>query len=155
MPNQRWVRTLEGEHLRGRRVRDTRPEVALRRAVHRLGLRFRLQQKVTSRCTADFVLPRYRIAVFVDGCFWHGCPDHTPAEFRGPNAALWKDKIRANRDRDRRNTSQATASGWTVVRVWECEIGRDAERAARRVAEAVRSNREGCIEPLASVGDEG
>lgn len=69
-------------------------------------------------------------AVFVDGCFWHGCPDHTPNEFRGPNAALWQEKIQTNRERDQRNTAQATAAGWTVVRIWECEISRDVEGAA-------------------------
>ncbi|MFD5711142.1 hypothetical protein ACFWHW_12225 [Streptomyces pharetrae] len=102
-PNQQCVATAEGEHLRGRRVRDTKPEVALRKAVHRLGLRFRLHKRVAPRCTADFVLPRYHLAVFVDGCFWHGCPDHSPAKFRGPNAALWQEKIEANKKRDRRD----------------------------------------------------
>ncbi|MEV5869931.1 DNA mismatch endonuclease Vsr [Streptomyces sp. SID4934] len=135
-PLLQWVATPEGEHLRGRRVRDTKPEVALRKAVHRLGLRFRLQRKVAPRCTADFVLPRHRTAVFVDGCFWHGCPDHTPKQFKGPNAELWQSKIEANRERDRRNTAQTAAAGWTVVRVWECEIRRDVEGAARRVAES-------------------
>ncbi|MFG2476598.1 very short patch repair endonuclease [Streptomyces fagopyri] len=139
-PDRRWVATAEGEHLRGRRVRDTKPEIALRKAVHRLGLRFRLQRRVAPRCTADFVLPRYRVAVFVDGCFWHGCPDHSPKEFRGPNAGLWQEKLETNRKRDRRNTGQATAAGWTVVRIWECEIRRDVERAAQRVAETTDSN---------------
>ncbi|MEW2046593.1 very short patch repair endonuclease [Streptomyces sp. NPDC005476] len=133
-PDQQWVATAEEEHLRGRRVKDTKPEVALRRAVHRLGLRFRLHKRVAPRCTADFVLPRYHLAVFVDGCFWHGCPDHSPAEFRGPNAALWQEKIETNKKRDRRNTEQAAAAGWTVIRVWECEIRRDVQGAAERVA---------------------
>ncbi|MFJ3775289.1 very short patch repair endonuclease [Streptomyces sp. NPDC090075] len=138
-PDRRWVATAEGEHLRGRRVRDTKPEVALRKAVLRLGLRFRLQQRVAPRCTADFVLPRHHVAVFVDGCFWHGCPDHSPAEFRGPNAALWEKKIETNRERDRRNTAQAAAAGWTVVRIWECKIRRNVEATAQRVAETAAS----------------
>jgi DNA mismatch endonuclease (patch repair protein) len=138
-PDQQWVATAEGEHLRGRPVRDTKPEIALRKAVHRLGLRFRLQRRVAPRCRADFVLPRHHVAVFVDGCFWHGCPDHSPKEFRGPNAALWQEKLETNRERDRRNTAQATAAGWTVVRIWECEIRRDVERAAQRVAETTDS----------------
>ncbi|MFF7334140.1 hypothetical protein [Streptomyces sp. NPDC008150] len=70
------VSTGEGKHVRGRCVRDTAPEVALRRTVHRLGLRCRLQLRVGTRCTADFVLPRCYIAVFVDGCFWHSCSTH-------------------------------------------------------------------------------
>ncbi|MFE9330445.1 hypothetical protein [Streptomyces sp. NPDC006925] len=53
------------------------------------------------------MLPRYRIAVFVDGCFWHGCPEHCPAEFQGPNSLLWQEKITANRKRDQRNTMEA------------------------------------------------
>lgn len=137
-PDQQWVATAEGEHLRGRRVRDTKPEVALRKAVHRLGLRFRLQQRVAPRCTADFVLPRYHVAVFVDGCFWHGCPIHGPKAFRGPNADRWTDKIEANRARDRRNTEAAKASGWNVVRIWECEVRTSAEEAALKVAAECR-----------------
>ncbi|MFH8557276.1 very short patch repair endonuclease [Streptomyces celluloflavus] len=133
-----WVSTTKSEHLRGRRARDTKPEVTLRKAVHRLGLRFRLQRRVARRCPADFVLPRYRIAVFVDGCFWHGCPEHCPAEFQDPNALLWQEKIAANRKRDQRNTMEATEAGWTVVRIWECEIRRDTAGAAQRVATVAR-----------------
>lgn len=131
-----WVSTHEGEHLRGRRVRDTAPERSLRSAVHRLGLRFRLHRKVAPRCTADFVLPKHRVAVFVDGCFWHGCPEHRPRRFQGPNARLWSEKIAANAARDLRNTEAVQAAGWVVVRVWECEIRRDADAAAQRVASA-------------------
>jgi DNA mismatch endonuclease (patch repair protein) len=138
----KWVSTELSGHLRGRRVRDTKPEVVLRHAVHRLGLRFRLQRKVAARCTADFVLPRYGVAVFVDGCFWHGCPVHGPKTFRGPNAALWEAKIETNKERDRRNTAAAEAAGWTVVRVWECEIRADVERAALSVARRCDQTRE-------------
>lgn len=129
-----WVSTREGEHLRGRRVRDTAPERSLRSAVHRLGFRFRLHRKVAARCTADFVLPKHHVAVFVDGCFWHGCPEHGPRRFQGPNARLWAEKIAANGARDLRNTEAAQAVGWVVVRIWECEIRRDADAAAQRVA---------------------
>lgn len=129
-----WVSTEKGGHLRGRRVRDTAPEVALRRAVHRLGLRFRLQRRLVPRCTVDFVLPRYGVAVFVDGCFWHGCPVHGPTVFRGPNAPLWTKKIETNKARDRRNTEAIEAAGWTVIRIWECRIRADVEQAALSVA---------------------
>ncbi|MGP4113650.1 very short patch repair endonuclease [Streptomyces sp. 4N509B] len=134
----RWISTDKGQHLRGRKVRDTKPEIALRQAVHRLGLRFRLHRRVTDRCTADLVFPRYGVAVFVDGCYWHGCPHHGPAVFRGPNAALWREKIETNRERDRRNTEAAQAAGWTVIRVWECEIRRDVEQSALDVARKCR-----------------
>lgn len=133
-----WTPTAEGAHLRGRRTRNTGAEVALRRAVHALGLRFRLHRRVAPGCTPDFILPRMRVAVFVDGCFWHGCPDHSPTQFRGPNAALWEAKLATNRARDERTTAAARAAGWTVLRVWECEVRRDAPSAARRVADAGR-----------------
>jgi DNA mismatch endonuclease (patch repair protein) len=82
------------------------------------------------------------VAVFVDGCFWHGCPDHSPAEFKGPNAESWRHKISTNRgrDRDRRNDELLTAARWTVIRVWECEIRRDPAGAALRVASTTRNS---------------
>ncbi|GAA1225606.1 DNA mismatch endonuclease Vsr [Kitasatospora nipponensis] len=134
------MRTAKSEHLKGRRTKNTAPEVALRSAVHRLGLRFRLQRRVAPRCTADFVLPRYHVAVFVDGCFWHGCPEHGPREFRGANAQLWAEKIATNKARDERNTEAARTSGWVVVRVWECEVRRDPNQAALRIATTVEAH---------------
>jgi DNA mismatch endonuclease (patch repair protein) len=131
-----WTPTIKGQHLRGRRTRNTRPELALRSAVHGLGLRFRIHQTVTPRCTPDFVLPRYRLAVFVDGCFWHGCPAHSPARFHGPNAERWERKLATNRERDRRNNQAAEKAGWQVVRLWECEVRTDAAAAADRVLAA-------------------
>jgi DNA mismatch endonuclease (patch repair protein) len=131
-----WVSTAKGEHLRGRRTRNTRPEVELRRAVHAAGLRFRLHRTVVARCTPDFVLPRWRLAVFVDGCFWHGCPEHSPAEFKGPNAQRWRQKLDQNQARDRRNDALLANEGWRVIRIWECEIRRDVGIAARRVCHA-------------------
>lgn len=142
-----WESTEEGAHLRGRRTRDTGPELALRRAVHALGLRFRLHRTVVRRCTPDFVLPRWRLAVFVDGCFWHGCPDHSPVRFRGPNAARWEAKIITNRARDERNSAAVREAGWKVLRVWECAVRRDVHAAARRVLEAARQ-----VEPQKSPG---
>jgi DNA mismatch endonuclease (patch repair protein) len=131
-----WVSTPWSAQLRGRRVRDTEPEKTLRSAVHALGLRFRLHRKVAPRCTADFVLPRHSVAVFVDGCFWHGCPSHGTRHFRGPNALRWEAKITTNMERDARNTEAARDAGWTVVRIWECEVRADAGRAAQRIAHA-------------------
>jgi len=138
--SREWVPTDKGAHLRGRVTRNTRPEVELRRAVHALGLRFRLHRRVVAQCTPDFVLPRWKVAVFVDGCFWHGCPDHSPAEFKGPNAESWRQKISTNRGRDRRNDGLLTAAGWTVIRVWECEIRRVAAGAGHRVASTARNS---------------
>lgn len=133
-----WQSTSKGEHLRGRKTRNTVPEVRLRSAVHRLGLRYRLHTRLAKGCTPDFVLPRWRTAVFVDGCFWHGCPAHSPAEFRGPNAALWTAKLAMNRERDERTSRTAVDAGWKVVRIWECEIKVDVRAAAERVWSVAR-----------------
>lgn len=128
-----WVSTLAGAHLVSRPSRDTRPEISLRRAVHRRGLRFRLHRRVVPGTSVDFVLPRHRLAVYVDGCFWHGCPWHGPSEFRGPNAALWRSKMAENRSRDERNNVALGIAGWRVLRVWECEIRADPEACADRI----------------------
>lgn len=133
-----WVSTEKGAHLRGRRNRNTKAEVELRRAVHALGLRFRVQRTVAPRCTPDFVLPRWRLAVFVDGCFWHGCPQHSPQQFRGPNAELWQEKLDTNRRRDERNNRAVEQAGWRVLRIWECKVRRDVQAAARTVEQTAR-----------------
>ena len=129
-----WISTPQGAHLRGRRTRNTKPEVELRKAVHALGLRFRLHQQLVGRCTPDFVLPRWQLAVFVDGCFWHGCPQHSPRQFKGPNAARWEAKLATNQARDQRNNALLEEAGWRVLRVWECEVRRDVEGVAQLVA---------------------
>lgn len=129
-----WVSTAKGAHLRGRVKQHTKPEVVLRRALHATGARFRLHPRLAKGCTPDLVLPRRRLAVFVDGCWWHSCPRHgrkTP--FTGPNAELWAAKMARNKQRDHMATELAEALGWTVVRVWECEVTADADAAARRV----------------------
>ncbi len=129
---EQWVSTGAGSHLAGRKRESTAPEVLLRKAVHAVGGRFRLHPRIAKGCTPDFVLPRRRIAVFVDGCFWHGCPEHgrkTP--WTGPNAALWEAKMRRNAERDKRSTELAEEHGWHVVRVWECSVQDDATAVAR------------------------
>ncbi|MCX5118571.1 very short patch repair endonuclease [Micromonospora sp. NBC_00362] len=133
-----WVATAEGAHLRGRRTRDTEPEIALRRAVHALGLRFRLGRTLVNRYRPDMTFPGPRVAAFVDGCFWHGCPQHGPSRFKGPNAERWAMKIATNRARDQRVDAELNEAGWRVVRVWECEVRRGVGEAARRVAAEVR-----------------
>ena len=140
MPADRqWTATDAGAHLRGRKNRDTRPEMALRRLVHHRGMRYRVNQRVLGRCRPDLVFSGPRVAVFVDGCYWHGCPEHGPTQFRGPNADLWRQKIRTNRERDRRNDDELAEAGWTVLRVWECELKRNVESAAEQVERLVRS----------------
>lgn len=99
--------------------RDTAPELAVRRELHRRGRRFFVDRQVSRRCRVrpDLVFPRARVAVFVDGCFWHHCEEHT--HLPKANAELWRRKLLANRQRDARNQAILTAEGWRVVRSWE------------------------------------
>lgn len=123
------------DRMRAQRTRDTAAERALRSALHRRGLRFRINQKLPglSRKTFDVLFPRQRVVVLVDGCFWHACPTH--ATWPRANAEWWKNKIEENQRRDRATNESLNAAGWTVVRVWEHV---DAEAAAERVAEIVQ-----------------
>jgi DNA mismatch endonuclease, patch repair protein len=120
------------------RSRDTRPELALRSAVHSLGLRYRVSAKPLAglRRTADLVFPGAKVAVFLDGCFWHGCPEHHTVA--SANAKFWADKVSGNRARDRDTDARLEAAGWISVRVWEHE---DPAAAAQRVREVVRARR--------------
>ena len=113
---------------------DTAPEVALRSVLHRRGLRFRkhLAPLKGLRCRADLVFPRAKVAVFVDGCFWHQCPEH--AAFPKANADWLRMKLAQNFNRDRRNDAALAATGWMVIRVWEHE---DVDGAADRIVEAL------------------
>jgi DNA mismatch endonuclease (patch repair protein) len=103
--------------------RDTVPEVALRRALFARGLRFRKSYRPLPG-RPDVVFTRARVAIFVDGCFWHRCPEHATAPKN--NAAWWAAKLEANVARDRRQAQQLVDMGWTVVRVWEHEAVDDA-----------------------------
>jgi DNA mismatch endonuclease (patch repair protein) len=129
-----WQHTSAGRHLAGRAKTNTRPEVLLRRALHAQGARYRLHVRLAKGCTPDLILPRRRLAVFADGCFWHSCPKHgRKAPFTGPNAALWEKKMRSNRERDDRASRIATDMGWRVVRIWECQIVADPGAVAQEL----------------------
>jgi len=124
--------------MKSARREDTRPEKLLRSHLHRLGLRFRIQQKLLDgiRRKADVVFRPARVVVLVDGCFWHGCPEH--GTWPKENAAFWRDKIETNRRRDADTDRRLIEEGWLVIRVWEHE---DPLTAATRIAEAVRARR--------------
>lgn len=113
----------------------TAPELALRRELHRRGLRYFVDRAPLrgQRRRADVVFPRRRVAVYVDGCFWHRCPQHATAPKN--NAEWWAAKLAGNVARDRATDAQLEAAGWQVVRVWEHE---DPAAAADRVQAAVR-----------------
>jgi DNA mismatch endonuclease (patch repair protein) len=126
--------------MRAQRERDTGIERALRSRLHALGLRYRLHRRLLpgSRREVDLVFPRARVAVMVDGCFWHGCPEH--ATWPKNNADFWRAKIEANVARDRDTDERLRAAGWTVLRVWEHESPDDAAtRVATAVTNGVRS----------------
>lgn len=117
------------------RSTDTRPELAVRRLLHRAGLRYRVHHAPlpTMRRRADIVFTRRHIAVFIDGCFWHVCPEHGhPASV---NTNYWDPKLRRNVERDRETNAVLIAAGWTVLRYWEHE---PAERVASSIIAEVR-----------------
>jgi DNA mismatch endonuclease (patch repair protein) len=106
--------------MRGNRKRDTRPEVRLRSELHSRGLRFRKDYLIRApsvRVRVDIAFPRPRLAVFVDGCFWHGCPEHGTVP--RSNARYWSAKLARNRERDEFVDECLEAEGWTVFRIWE------------------------------------
>ncbi len=118
--------------------RDTKPELALRRALHARGLRFRVDRRPIPgmRTRADVVFGPAKVAVFVNGCFWHLCPEHrtSPAN----NRAWWAEKLASNEARDRRVDTDLRSRGWIALRVWEHEC---TERAAQRIEQHVRARR--------------
>jgi DNA mismatch endonuclease (patch repair protein) len=117
---------------------NTTPEVALRRALWAAGLRFRLRVK-TAICVPDLVFKKARVAVFVDGCFWHGCPVH----YLRPRSRsdYWAEKLRLNVARDRRQTVALESAAWRVCRIWEHEIAESCSAAAERVLSAITASR--------------
>lgn len=124
------------------RQKGTGVELELRRALHAMGLRYRLQVPLLSkpRRVADIVFPSSRVAVFVDGCFWHGCPQH--ATWPKKNADFWREKIETNRARDADTNQRLEELGWKVVRIWSHESAKEAaERIARIVRERSKEKR--------------
>lgn len=122
--------------MRANRSRDTGPELALRTILHRRGLRYRVDAPLPQhrRRRSDLLFTRARIAVFVDGCFWHGCPEHAkPPSANGP---FWAAKIARNRERDRETDAMLEAAGWLSLRFWEHE---SPAQAADRVEREWRS----------------
>lgn len=119
--------------LEKQRQRDTVPETRLRRELHARGLRYRVDYPIpVPRRRADIVFTRQQVAVFVDGCYWHGCPQHSSVPKN--NAEWWRRKLDANIERDRDTDRRLEEADWLVIRVWEHE---HVEKAADRVEAAV------------------
>lgn len=114
--------------------RDTKPEVALRKALWHLGYRYKIKSNVRGR--PDLVFTSRNVVVFIDGCFWHGCPNH----FRVPKTrtAFWLDKINKNITRDQRNNEALRSQGWHIVRIWEHEINDSFDKAVARVVDVLK-----------------
>lgn len=121
--------------MRANRRRDTAPERGIRRLLHARGLRYRVDLPIrvghARPVRPDLVFTRARLAVFVDGCFWHGCPDHKGRPKK--NAHYWGPKIAGNIDRDERQTEALAEAGWAVLRFWEHD---PPEAAAAAIARA-------------------
>ncbi len=112
------------------RGKDTGPEIKERRLIHRMGYRYPLHaSRLPGR--PDLVFPRHRLVVFIDGCFWHGCPAHYTVP--GTRPEFWADKVRSNVNGDRKNTIELERKGWRVIRIWEHSVKKDPERVAGRI----------------------
>lgn len=126
------------------RQKGTKPELELRRVLHAMGLRYRLQVPLLSkpRRVADIVFNGPRVGVFVDGCFWHGCPQH--ATWPKKNAEFWREKIEANQARDADTSQRLEALGWKVIRIWahELKTKEGAAETAARIADIVRERKQ-------------
>ncbi len=132
-----FTKEKRSEIMRSVRNQDTAPEIRLRRALWKAGLRYRIRKRV-EKAKPDLAFLGKRLLVFVDGCFWHGCPRHytKPAE----NAAFWVAKIEKNRARDARNNQMLEAKGWKVVRVWECEVEKELDRVVDEIQRCLVEN---------------
>lgn len=124
--------------MQSNRGRDTKPELAVRRLLHASGLRYRVSRRPLPQLkrTADIVFGPTRVAVFIDGCYWHGCPQH--GQRPKTNADFWNAKIDGNVRRDRETDRLLTEAGWTVLRFWEHEAPSD---CVTRITEVVTARR--------------
>lgn len=134
LPAHDWVR----KRMSAQKTSGTRPELELRRLLHARGLRYRVAFPVPGmpRRTIDIAFTRAKLAVLVDGCFWHGCPVHAVPPRN--NAAWWAEKLERNRQRDSETNQALEAAGWRVARFWEHE---SAEASARRVVQLLGAQR--------------
>jgi DNA mismatch endonuclease (patch repair protein) len=125
-------KTQRSANMRAVHSKHTGPEMAVRRAAHRLGLRFRLHRDdLPGR--PDLVFPKWRTVVFVNGCFWHGHMGCRRSKLPSSNVDFWREKLSRNRQRDRKNYRALRKMGWHVALIWQCNIGDD-----RAAAEAVK-----------------
>ncbi|RMC36591.1 very short patch repair endonuclease [Paracoccus alkanivorans] len=120
------------------RGKNTRPELLLRKALHRAGFRFRLHD-ATLPGKPDIVLPKYRVVIFVHGCFWHRHEGCHWCSVPGSNADFWSKKFEKNVERDRRHVTQLKQAGWRVGTVWECALRSNSTSAVESISDWIRS----------------
>ena len=127
--------------MQANRSRDTKPEMAVRRQLHKRGLRYRVAIAPVPgiRRRADIVFTKQRVAIFIDGCFWHGCPEHGRETFNH-NTEYWPTKIATNVARDKDTNSRLHEAGWTVMRFWEHEDTTSVVEVIREVVRAGSSS---------------
>ena len=131
-----WVSNPSARlRMQAQRERDTAPELAIRRLLHKAGMRYRVDFRPIPgiRCRADIVFRSARVAIFVDGCFWHSCPKHGSKP--KSNAALWEAKLLSNQERDKDTDQRLMDADWLPIRVWEHE---DPLIAAARIEALVK-----------------
>ncbi|MFJ8791124.1 very short patch repair endonuclease [Streptomyces sp. NPDC102462] len=147
-PEGSWASSAaRRRNMQAIRNRDTKPEWLIRRLVHARGLRYRVAAKPLPglRRTADMVFRPAKVAVFIDGCYWHGCPEHyVPPK---TNPGYWSDKVARNVARDRDTDQRLEEAGWTVLRFWEHEASED---CAVRIAAEVEKRRDATRETKTS-----
>ena len=135
LPTPQPTSSAATKKMQSNRRSDTKPELLLRSLLHRSGLRFKKDYAIrlsSGRVVhVDIAFTRKKVAVFVDGCFWHCCPDH--GTIPKSNQAYWIPKLNANRERDRRTNTNLTSEGWRVIRVWEHMPPVDAAQRVRDI----------------------
>jgi DNA mismatch endonuclease (patch repair protein) len=127
--------------MKGNRGRDTKPELTLRRLLREAGYSgYRLQWRVPGR--PDIAYPGRRVAIFVNGCYWHRCPHCAPPLPRA-HREFWEEKFARNRERDSRKTAELERLGWTVLTVWECQLREEPTRVLRELVQVLDLSRRG------------
>lgn len=127
------------ERFRNQKTRDTTPEIRLRKLLHAQGFRYRINHAIDGlpRRTIDIAFTRLRLAVFIDGCFWHGCPKHFVPPKK--NGSWWADKIARNKERDEETNAYVRQQGWVVLRFWEHDLPSVSLEAVTAEMERIKS----------------
>lgn len=127
-----WSKEKRSEVMSKIRSKNTKPEIMLRKVLFALGYRYRIHNKVLPG-KPDIVLPKYKTAIFVHGCFWHYHADCREGRIPNTNSAFWREKLLKNISRDQKHQETLIQLGWKVLVCWECEIEKDIEAVTKKV----------------------